>query len=151
MPREQSAKRVLVVYDSLTGHTEKAGSAIAGSLKGRGAAVKFLPISRVGLAEIAWADLIVLGTWVEGFVFAGIKPAKTTRAWLEGLPRLGGKRVAVFCTYGVSPRNVVDDLARSFEKKGAVVVAKARFSHSNLESRAIDFAATVRDAALTAR
>ncbi len=151
MPQERSAKRVLVVYDSLTGHTEKAGSTIAGSLKGRGASVKFLPISRVGLAEIAWADLIVLGTWVEGFVFVGIKPAKTTRAWMEGLPRLGGKRVAVFCTYGISPRNVVDELAKAFEQKGAKVIAKAQFPHSNLESRAIDFAATVRDAALTPR
>ncbi len=151
MSQERSAKRVLVVYDSLTGHTEKAASAIAGSLKGRGAAVKFLPISRVGLAEIAWADLIVLGTWVEGFIFAGIKPAKTTRAWMEGLPRLGGKRVAVFCTYGVSPRNVVDGLAKAFGQKGATVVARAQLSHSNLESRAIDFAATVREAALVAR
>jgi glutamate synthase (NADPH/NADH) small chain len=144
-----SARRVLVVYDSLTGHTEKAASIVAGSLRGRGASVKFLPISRVGLAEMAWADLIVLGTWVEGFVFAGVKPAKTTRAWMEGLPRLGGKRVAVFCTYGVSPKNVSRVLAKVFESKGAKVVATAQLAHSNMEARAIDFATEVREAALT--
>ncbi len=139
------ARRVLVVYDSLTGHTEKVARQVAGSLKGRGAEVKLLPIRRVGLAEITWADMLVVGTWVQGFVVAGVKPAKTTTKWLAGLPRLGGKSAAVFCTYGVSARDVPSRLARSMADRGAEVAAVAAISHSRAENEAAEFAASILD------
>jgi hypothetical protein len=89
--------------------------------------VTTLPLERVGPTELADCDLLVVGTWVEGFVVAGVGPAKATRRWLTSLPRLPGKEVAIFCTYGISPRATLTSMRRSLEARGATVVSQAAF------------------------
>ncbi len=126
-PRQRVPRRVLVCYESQGGTTARAAEAIAASASAAGHRVRVLPIGRVGLAELAAADLIVVGTWVEGLVVAGVRPAKAMRAWLDGLPRLGGKAVAVFCTFAVAPKGALPAMRRTFEARGAVVVAQAAF------------------------
>ncbi|HUZ21579.1 MAG TPA: FAD-dependent oxidoreductase [Acidimicrobiales bacterium] len=126
-------RRVLVAYDSRGGRTARAAGLIAGSLAGAGAQVEVLPLSKVGATELADVDLLVLGCWVEGFVVAGVHPSKTTSAWLAGLPRLGGKAVGIFCTYGVAPKNALVEMRTALEAKGATVVSEAAFG-----SRALD-------------
>ena len=119
--------RVLVAYESLGGHTQRVAEAISRELADRLGPVTTLPLERVGPAELANCDLLVVGTWVEGFVVAGVGPAKATRRWLEGLPRLPGKRVAIFCTYGVSPKGTLVSMRRTLEAKAATVVTQAAF------------------------
>jgi hypothetical protein len=76
----------------------------------------------------------VIGSWVEGFVVRGVGPAKAMRKWLASLPRLGGKRVAIFCTYGFSPKGTLNEMRRCLEEKGAVVVAQAAFGPKELDA-----------------
>ena len=45
-----------------------------------------LPLARVDTKALARADLLVLGTWTEGKIVAGVGPARSTRRWLAGLP-----------------------------------------------------------------
>ncbi len=119
--------RVLVGYESRAGHTERAARAAAACLAASSAEVKIVPLSSIGVAELASADLVVVGTWVEGLVVAGVRSAKATRQWLAALPPLGGKHFAIFCTYGVAPRGALSALQGEIESRGGVVVASAAF------------------------
>ena len=132
--------RVLVCYESNGGRTETAARAIAGALTGRGAQVTALPLKRVGARELAAADVVIVGSWVEGFVVAGVHPARRARDWLAALPHLGGKKAAVFCTYAVSPKAALAEMAAALEKAGADVVAHAGFSRNGAPSDAVGFA-----------
>lgn len=133
-PNEQ--RRVLVCYESGGGRTARAAEAIAGGFSARGDQVRVLPITKVGPAELAAADFLVVGSWVEGFVVTGVRPAKAMRTWLAGLPRLGGKPAAVFCTFAVAPKGAVPAMRQAIEAKGAVVVAQAAFGPRELGGRA---------------
>ena len=134
--RSDGQRRVLVCYESGGGRTARAAEAIAGGFSARGDQVRVLPITKVGLAELAAADLLVVGSWVEGFVVTGVRPAKAMRTWLAGLPRLGGRPVVVFCTFAVAPKGALPAMCQALEAKGAVVVAQAAFGPRELGGRA---------------
>jgi hypothetical protein len=78
----------------------------------------------------------VVGGWVEGFVVTGVRPAKAMRTWLAGLPRLGGKPAAVFCTFAVAPKGTLPAMRQAVEAQGAVVVAQAAFGPRELGGKA---------------
>jgi flavodoxin len=124
--------RVLVCYSSAGGKTARAAQEIADGYSTRGMVAQALPIVKVGARELASVDMVVVGSWVEGFVVAGVGPSKSMRAWLKQLPRLGGKSVAIYCTFGVSPKDTLRSMRRAFEEKGAVVVAQAAFGPKEL-------------------
>ncbi len=132
-------RRVLVCYESLGGKTAKAAEALADRLSVDGDEVRVLPIRKVGRTELAASDLVVVGTWVEGLLVAGVRPAKAMRAWLAGLPRLGGKQFALFCTYALAPKGTIPAMRRALEAKGAVVVAQAAFGPRELADTAAAF------------
>jgi glutamate synthase (NADPH/NADH) small chain len=121
------AKRVLVCYASEGGSTATVASTIAGQLSAHGARTTVLPIASVGARELAQADAIVIGTWVEGLVVARVRPAKQMRKWLAALPRLGDRPVAVFCTYGVDPKGTLQEMREAIEARGGVVVGEGAF------------------------
>ena len=86
--------------------------------------VRAVPLSQIGVEELMDTDLLVLGTWVEGFVVAGVGPAHATRDWLASLPRLPGLRTAIFCTYSVTPSGTLASLRRELGHRGITVVAE---------------------------
>ena len=135
---------VLVACESRSGHTDQRGRDLAAELERRGAAVELRRLAEVGLSEIAAVDLVVVGTWVEGFVVAGVQPARATRDWLARLPGLGARKFATFCTYAVAPRGSLGTLRRSLEANGGSVVAEAAFGPSRHGSPAVEpFAAAI--------
>jgi glutamate synthase (NADPH) small chain len=142
-------QRVLVGYESRGGRTARAAGLIAGRLRETGAVVRAVPLAQVGVDELMNTDLLVLGTWVEGFVVAGVGPARAARDWLASLPRLAGLRAATFCTYSVSPRGTLPAIRRALEQRGMVIVAEEAFgprSH-DIESAAARFSARLLAAA----
>jgi hypothetical protein len=90
---------------------------------------------KIGASELAAADLLVLGSWVEGFVVAGVRPAKAMRTWLADAPRLGGKPVGIFATFGVAPKGALGDMRLAVEAKGGVVVAETAFGPRELGAK----------------
>ena len=135
---ESSSARVLVCYESEGGKTRAAAETIAGECFASGLDVAISPIDQVGARELAAADVLVIGTWVEGFVVAGVRPARAMRAWLAGLPNLAGRRVALFCTYGVNPRGALDEMAAAVSAKGGVVIDRQAFAARNLAPGALE-------------
>ncbi len=132
--------RVLVCYESRTGTTERASRLIAAALSEMGAQATAAPLAEVGVAELAAADLIVVGSWVEGLVLAGVRPARPARSWMRALPRLAGKPAAVFCTYAISARGAVAEMSEALTSAGARVLAEAAIPRNAVEREALSFA-----------
>ncbi len=133
-------RRALVCYASVGGRTAGVAHKVAEELTAKGLAVRVLPIDRVGREELAATDLLVVGSWVEGLVVAKVGPARAARAWLDGLPRLGGVPAAVFCTYEIDPRATLDVMAKALESRGARVVASSALRRGGDDVAAIALA-----------
>ena len=118
---------ILVAYESGGGHTEALARQIAAALARSGTRVSTRRLSDIALADIVSADLVVIGTWVEGFVLAGVGPAKAARAAIARLPQLGATELATFCTYAIAPRSTLAKLRSMLEAKGGHVVAEHAF------------------------
>ncbi len=125
--RADHETRVLIAYASAGGTTAALSQTIADGLGIAGARVTLKPVDQVGAKELAAADVLVLGTWVEGLVLAKVRPAKAMREWLAKVPNLGGKPVATFCTFGVNPRGAGDELRDRVIAAGGVVVTSEVF------------------------
>lgn len=145
--------RVLVGYESRGGRTARAAGLIADRLRETGAVVRAVPLAQVGVDELLDTDLLVLGTWVEGFVVAGVGPARAARDWLASLPRLAGLRTATFCTYSISPGRTLPAIRTALEHRGMIIVAEDAFGPrtSDITSAAAQFSAQLLDAAWPAR
>ncbi len=149
----RNPRRVLIAYESRGGRTAEAARIVARGLRPTGAVVRAVPLSQVSIAELSETDLLVLGTWVEGLVVTRVKPASAAQRWLDGLPRLAGLRTAVFCTYGVSPRDALATLRASMEEHGTRVLSQDAFGprKSDIEAGAARFAARLVELAWAAQ
>jgi glutamate synthase (NADPH) small chain len=125
-PRHQP-RQVVLAYESRGGRTAHAAGLIAGKLRDTGAVVRAVPLGQVAAGELLETDLLIIGTWVEGFVVAGVGPARATRDWLAALPRLAGLRTATFCTYAVAPKGTLPAMREALEDRGMTVMAEAAF------------------------
>ncbi len=135
---------VVVGYDSVGARTAACARAVADLLGADGTTVEVLPLSQVDTRALARADLLVVGTWTEGKIVAGVGPARTTRRWLQALPPIAGLRVATFCTYGFDPRGTLGIMRSLVEARGGRVVAEGSFRGRSAVNAATTFAATVR-------
>lgn len=132
--------KVLIAYESKSGKTKQQALAIAAACTEAGHETMTKPISEVIPLDLEGADALAVGSWVEGFILFGVKPARPARRWLSELPSLQGKRAGVFCTYAVNPAASLDVMRRALEAKGAEVVAENSANRRNPESGASEFA-----------
>lgn len=124
--------KILVIYDSVFGNTEKIARAIGGAFEGVGA--ETLPVGRVTAAMLQGLDLLVIGSPTRGF-----RPTEALTKFLSPLSKdsLQGTRVAAFDTRIALEtidssvfRFIVDKggyaanaLGRALEKKGGCLLA----------------------------
>ncbi len=129
---------VLTLYQSRSGHTRRAAEAIAKAVHDLGHSAAIKSVIEVRRADVEQADLLFIGTWTQGFILFGVKPAGA-QLWVPALPPLAGKPVAVFCTYAFSPRRSLDRLSDLLAARGAVVVGQQAFYRGRPDERAGDF------------
>ncbi len=123
--------KVVVLFESRTGNTEKAAEYIAAALEKVGAEVVLAPAAWPPLDDLAEADLLFVGTWVDGAIIAGHRPGGLPV--LRRLPMLWDIPVGAFMTYAIHPGRADRRFARFLERdKGAEVVATAMFNRSRL-------------------
>jgi flavodoxin len=131
--------KALVIWESLTGTTHKAAERIAAGLRAEGVDASTSPVTRVDLAALSAADVVVLGSWTDGLVFVGQKPGRQSRMW--SMPFLTGKKAFVYCTYAVDAGHAVDKLADIARDRGAEVIGGQKVHRFHLDR---DCAAVVR-------
>lgn len=126
--------KAVVVYESLTGNTRKAAIRIAAELQAAGVEAAVCPITRIDYEALSVADMVIVGSWVDGFVFVGQRPGRAGR--FRGFPAINGKRCAVFCTYAVDPGQTLNKLADLMRGHGADVVGGMAISRLHIDEGA---------------
>ncbi len=143
---------VVVVYESKTGTTRRAALAMGDEFFTRGVRCRTYPAKGVDPAAIAAADLVILGSWVDGLFAVGQRPGG--RRNLEralGLmggtdgTTLRGKRVAVYCTYAVAPGRTLSKMEALATDLGAEVVGGLAIRRDRISEGAATFVEAVAD------
>ncbi len=119
--------KAAIVYESRGGITKRTAEAVGKAIEAEGHEVILRPVSQVALADLEGAGALLVGTWVEGYILFGVRPARAARAWISGLPTLSQVPAAVFCTYAFHPRGALAELRRGLEAHGANVLAEHAF------------------------
>jgi hypothetical protein len=127
----------IVIYESLTGNTRRAGLYIAAELTQAGVETVACPITEVNLQALSDADLVVVGSWTDGIIIAGQRPGRAGR--LMKMPVIDGKKAAVYCTFAVNPGKTLDKLAKIVERRGGDVIGGVALRRDKLGSGARDF------------
>lgn len=86
--------KVLLIYDSVYGNTEKVARAIGNALSAQADAT-ILHVGEVRPENLAGADLLIVGSPTQAF-----RPLPAVKKWLESIPQNGlkGMKVAAFDT-----------------------------------------------------
>jgi|SRR5215204_5332582 len=129
--------RAVVIYESLTGNTARAARLIAEAAREEGADVTIYPITAIGLKDLAEADIVFVGTWVDGLVLVGHRPGRAGR--LRALPVIDGKPVAAFMTYAIYAGKALERFERILEERGATVVGSTLLRRDRLDAGLADF------------
>jgi len=132
---------VVVIHQSRTGNTRRAAELIGGAVAATGATVAVRPVGNLDYAELALADLVFVGTWVDGLVLFGHRPGDAEK--VSQIPPLWDKKVVAFMTHALYPGNAADKLAALLSGNGAEVVAARSLNRRHLEVEAPAFVAEV--------
>jgi len=135
---------VLVLYQSRSGHTRRAAEAIALTARGLNHTVNIKSVIEVHKDDIESADLVFIGTWVQGFILFGVKPAGAA-LWVRALPQFAGKPVGIFCTYAFNPHNSLQTFGKQLEKQGATIAGQHAFHRNRVNEGAVKFVQSVID------
>jgi hypothetical protein len=127
----------VVIYESLTGHTAKAGHAIAEGLTAAGMPTQAYPIKQIDFQALSEADLVIVGSWVDGLVVVGQKPGRLGR--IKGMPALAGKRAVVYLTYAIDPGKALQKMSDAVAARGAEVLGGQIIRRDKLDEGVADF------------
>jgi hypothetical protein len=127
----------LIIYESLTGHTAKASALIAEELRAAGVPTTVCRITNVDYQALATADLVIVGSWVDGIFVVGQRPGRGHR--LRRLPVLDRKRCLVFCTYAINAGKTLEKMTKLLEGRGADVLGGMTIRRNDLEGGAREF------------
>jgi flavodoxin len=131
--------RAVVIYESRTGNTARAARLVAEEVASHGVEAAVYPITDIGLKDLAEADIVFIGTWVDGLILFGHRPGRAGR--IKAMPVVDGKRVAAFMTYAVHAGKALDRFARVLDERGAEVVARTLLRRDRLDAGVAEFVA----------
>lgn len=129
--------KAVIIYNSLTGTTEKAAYRIASEMKALRIEATPVAIGDVDDETVAAADLVIVGTWTDGIFVVGQKPAGARK--LKALPSLKGKKAVVYCTYAVDPGQTLEKLVALVGGLGAEVIGGFALVRHDLEGDVAEF------------
>ncbi len=126
-----------MIYESLTGNTAKAGQAIAAELTAQGLPTQAFPIKHIDYQALSRADLVIVGSWVDGLVLVGQRPGRLGR--IKGMPALAGKRAVVYLTYAIDAGKALQKMSDAVSARGADVLGGQLIRRDKLDEGVADF------------
>ena len=136
--------QVVILHESLTGHTEQAARLIANAFYEHQIAARVFPVDGFD-ARGAGGGRSGRGRHrgPTGFFVIGQKPGR--RKKFTQLPDLSGKQAAVFCTFALDPGHTLDKLTKIVADRGAEVIGGLAIRRDRLEEGAVDFVGRLLD------
>lgn len=128
---------IVVIHQSRSGNTKKAAELIGGAIASSESKVTVRSAENLDFKELANADLIFVGTWVDGLILFGHRPGDIGK--LNLIPPLWGKNVVAFMTHAANPGKAVSKFTNFLESKGAKVIFSRSINKRKLESEISPF------------
>lgn len=126
----------VVIYESLTGNTAKAGRAIAAQLTDAGLPTQAFPITGIDYQALQEADLVIVGSWVDGLILVGQRPGRMGR--ITSMPALAGKKAVVYLTYAIDAGKALQKMSDAVAARGAEVLGGTRIRRDKLDEGVAD-------------
>ena len=104
---------------------------IGGAVEAAGSSAVVRSVSNLDYKELAQADLVFVGTWVDGLILFGHRPGDLAR--VREIPPLWDKQVAAFTTHAINPGDAADKLAAVLVERGARVLDARSLQGRQLE------------------
>ena len=123
---------IVVIHQSRSGNTKKAAELIGGAIASSENKVTVRSTENLDFKELADADLIFVGTWVDGLILFGHRPGDIGK--LNLIPPLWGKNVVAFMTHAVNPGKAASKFSSFLEAKGAKVISSRSINKRELDS-----------------
>ena len=121
----------VVIYESLTGNTARAGRAIAARLTAEGLPAQAYPITKIDYQALSEAELVVVGSWTDGLILVGQRPGRMGR--INAMPALAGKRAVVYLTYAIDAGRALHKLVDAVSARGADVLGGATIRRDRID------------------
>ncbi|MCU0505431.1 MAG: flavodoxin domain-containing protein [Chloroflexi bacterium] len=115
-----------VVYESITGVTERFGEAIGEHLRSRGVEATVISIGDCDPATLDAHDLVLIGCWTSGLFVVGQHPDREWVAFTRMIPTLRHPRVGLFTTYRLATGSMFRRMRRALEPTGAAVTLELK-------------------------
>ena len=128
---------IVVIHQSRSGNTKKAAELIGGAIASSENKVTVRSTENLDFKELADADLIFVGTWVDGLILFGHRPGDIGK--LNLIPPLWGKNVVAFMTHAVNPGKAASKFSSFLEAKGAKVISSRSINKRELDSEILPF------------
>ena len=128
----------IVIYESLTGNTRRASEALARELTAKGMPTVACPITKVDYQALSEAELVVVGSWVDGLFVVGQRPGRVAR--IKQMPALAGKKAVVYLTYALDPGKALQKMAATVESRGADVLGGVTIRRDKLATGVAELA-----------
>ncbi len=110
---------------------------IGGAVEAAGNSAVVRSVSNLDYKELAQADLVFVGTWVDGLILFGHRPGDLAR--VRRIPPLWDKQVAAFMTHAINPGDAADKLAAVLVERGARVLDARSLHRRHLEEEVPPF------------
>lgn len=133
--------RALVIHESLTGNTREAARLIVDELTTLGWEASECSSREVDLAALQSADVVVVGTWVDGLLVIGQRPGGAGK--IAKLPLLGNKTTYVYVTYAIDSGKTLKKLTAEVEARHGNVVGGMAIKRTELVEGSREFAQRV--------
>ncbi len=127
----------VILYESLTGTTHRAAQLIGDGFFDHRIGTKLFNVNAVDPEAVAAADLVIVGTWTDGILIVGQKPARKKK--LKALPRLDGKPCLVYCTYAIHPGSTIKKLSKIVDDLGGNVLGGLTIRRDHVEEDVASF------------
>ena len=134
---------IAIVYDSRTGTTAKAAAAMGKMMEEHGHQCHVQSVTDADPVDVSEADLICIGSWVEGLLIIRQHPTAGSMGFVERLGNLTGKKAVVFCTYKLAAGSTLPQMAKALERKGAKVVGQFKYRGPEPNSKFVSFATSL--------
>ena len=95
------------------------------------------PIKHIDYQALSKADLVIVGSWVDGLVVVGQKPGRLGR--IKGMPALSGKRAVVYLTYAIDAGKALQKMSDAVTARGAEVLGGQLIRRDKLDEGVADF------------
>ncbi|MDP6368414.1 MAG: flavodoxin domain-containing protein [Planctomycetota bacterium] len=135
--------KVAIVFDSRTGTTRAAATAMGTVFEDQGHECSVQPVADADPAQVSEADLICIGSWTQGLFIVLQHPTKASMQFISRLGDIRGKKAAVFCTYKIATGSLLPRMAAALEAHGAQVVGQFKYRGPELTDEFRSFAAAV--------